>query len=106
MIVGNASNNNLDSKGVRISPKDKGLLFCKSMGAIADRTQEQLCNGDQVIVRARRMYIQLARDFCDGKALDAESADLRHVRSWSFITSADDAARWSEPQLRCATEAA
>jgi len=77
-----------------------------SMGAIADRTQEHLCNGDQVIVRARRMYIQLARDFCDGKALDAESADLRHVRSWSFITSADDAARWSEPQLRCATEAA
>jgi phthalate 4,5-dioxygenase oxygenase subunit len=77
-----------------------------SMGAIADRTQEQLCNGDQVIVRARRMYLQLAREFREGKVLDAVPSNLRHVRSWSFITSADDDANWSDPKLRCATDVA
>jgi nitrite reductase/ring-hydroxylating ferredoxin subunit len=74
-----------------------------SMGAIADRTNEQLCVGDQVIVRARRLYLQMARDFRDGKPalpLAAPAPDLRQVRSWSFLTDTDQAARWGDPQLR------
>ena len=74
-----------------------------SMGAIADRTQEQLCNGDQVIVRARRLYLQLARDFRDAKAtvtLPGIGGDRRQVRSWSFVAPTDAATRWGDPQLR------
>jgi hypothetical protein len=77
-----------------------------SMGAIADRTQEQLCNGDQVIVRARRLYLQLAREFRDGKAPLAAPTDLREVRSWSFLAGTADAGRWADPQLRSAAAVA
>ena len=76
-----------------------------SMGAIADRTNEQLCIGDQVIVRARRLYLQMAREFQRGKsdALPARAADdLRQVRSWSFLAATESASRWTDPQLRSA----
>jgi phthalate 4,5-dioxygenase len=73
-----------------------------SMGAIADRTQEQLCIGDQVIVRARRLYLQVARDFRDGRGVQAlqRATDLRQVRSWSYLASTEAASRWADPQLR------
>ena len=77
-----------------------------SMGAIADRTQEQLCNGDQVIVRARRLYLERVRDFIEGKAAADAGAALREVRAWSFIADSAEAARWADPQLRSAAAAA
>jgi nitrite reductase/ring-hydroxylating ferredoxin subunit len=80
-----------------------------SMGPIADRTQEQLCNGDQVIVRARRLYLQRAAEFRDGAA-DAATptapANLKQVRSWSFLTPTPEAQRWDDEALRVATQVA
>jgi nitrite reductase/ring-hydroxylating ferredoxin subunit len=76
-----------------------------SMGAIADRTQEQLCNGDAVIVRARRVYLQTAKDFRDGKTVApviGSAPQLRDVRAWSFLASTPDAPRWAQPELRAA----
>jgi phthalate 4,5-dioxygenase len=73
-----------------------------SMGAIVDRTQEQLCNGDQVIVRARRLYLQMAQEFAKGAAQlpVVQAPDLRQVRAWSFVVDAERAQRWDDPQLR------
>lgn len=73
-----------------------------SMGAIADRTQEQLCIGDQVIVRARRLYLQAARAFAEGQrdALPRGTGELRQVRAWSFLAPTEAASRWADPQLR------
>jgi hypothetical protein len=62
---------------------------------------EQLCNGDQVIVRARRLYLQMARDFAAGKASAAPAAaGIRGVRSWSFLANTSQAQRWADAALR------
>lgn len=80
-----------------------------SMGAIADRTQEQLCIGDQVIVRARRLYLDMARGFLEGQAdlpVRAAASNLRHVRSWSFLAPTQDAGCWEQEELRQHAEVA
>jgi nitrite reductase/ring-hydroxylating ferredoxin subunit len=73
-----------------------------SMGAVADRTNEQLCIGDQVIVRARRLYLQMAREYQQGTLAPPAQGDVRAVRAWSFLAPTEDAARWGDPQLRAA----
>jgi len=71
-----------------------------SMGAIADRTAEQLCSGDIIIVRARRLFLQTIKAFQNGAepTLGPDAVQpLRSIRSWSFIV--DNPTRWNDPEV-------
>lgn len=71
-----------------------------SIGAIADRSQEHLCLGDQIIVRTRRLFLQtLERHQAgEGNALNnARQTGLRDVRSISTI--APEGIDWLDPSV-------
>lgn len=70
-----------------------------SMGSIADRSSEQLCASDTVIVQARRMFLKALRDQEQGLPSPASenSADLKKVRSYSLLVDAPS--KWNDAAL-------
>lgn len=77
------------------------FVMSVSMGAIVDRTQEQLCSGDVVIVKTRRLFFDKVKAYGEAKTTDSfpTPSTLRHVRAWSYLISTDETTRWAEPEV-------
>ena len=75
------------------------FVVMMSMGAIADRSNEQLCASDTVIVQARRMFLKALSDHEQGLSTPAshDSAALNKVRSYSLLVDAPD--KWNDPAM-------
>ena len=56
----------------------------ESMGAVQDRTRENLCSTDSGIIMARRGLLKAAKANREGKPLPGLSAASQHVRSCSI----------------------
>ena len=64
-----------------------------SMGAITDRSEEFLSDGDLAVVRARRLLLQAVRDWQAGKppmGAGAADIDYRHIRSRAEVIAAGE----------------
>ena len=57
------------------------VAVMESQGPILDRSKERLSKGDTLIVSARRIMMQRARDFATGKVADESSVDWPAIRS-------------------------
>ena len=53
----------------------------ESMGAVQDRTRENLCSTDNGIIMTRRLLLKAAKDNRDGKPLPGLDPDAQRVRS-------------------------
>ena len=67
------------------------------MGAIVDRTKDNLSRSDMAIVAARRMLLQAARTVADGG--DSPAVDTSYYRSRPIEKVVPDGTFWREALL-------
>ena len=78
-------------------PED--VIVAESMGPIYDRTQESLIPADQVVVRIRRILMQMARDVRDGRQPIGLRTPIDHSKIWVGEGAVEKGQSWQEITL-------
>ncbi|MEQ9814538.1 MAG: Rieske 2Fe-2S domain-containing protein, partial [Azospirillaceae bacterium] len=82
-------------------------MVTETAGPIADRSKEHLGTSDTAIIAARKVMIEAAKGFRDGKVPEAaKGGDLYAVRSWSSILPASVKSYRDDPETMAAMRTA
>ena len=82
-------------------------MVTETAGPIADRSKEHLGTSDTAIIAARKVMIEAAKAFRDGKVPEAaRGGDLYAVRSWSSILPASVKSYRDDPDTMAAMRTA
>lgn len=78
-------------------PED--VIVAESMGSVYDRTEENLIPADQVVVRIRRILMEMARDVQEGRAPIGVRSPIDHSRIYVGEGSVETGENWAEITL-------